>query len=151
MSDDAPASGSATVTPSRAWVKARCLHNPAMGEIQAEIRADGFAWIDLEAPDDDDLQELSRHINLHPLTIHDAKVFRQRPKIEDYDDYMYLVVFGVDPGTAEGGPLLREVHMIITGKAVVTIHRRRRCAGGPARTLRRSAHPLRAVPRLQDP
>ena len=58
------------------------------------------------------------------MTIHDAKVFRQRPKIEDYDDYMYLVVFGVDPGTAEGGPLLREVHMIITGKAVVTIHRR---------------------------
>jgi magnesium transporter len=124
VSDDAPASGSATVTPSRAWVKARCLHNPAMGEIQAEIRADGFAWIDLEAPDDDDLQELSRHINLHPLTIHDAKVFRQRPKIEDYDDYIYLVVFGVDPGTASGGPLLREVHMIITGKAVVTIHRR---------------------------
>ena len=105
MSDDAPASGSATVTP-QAWVKARCLHNPAIEQIRAEIRADGFAWIDLEAPDDDDLQELARHIKLHPLTIHDAKAFRQRPKIEDYDDYMYLVVFGVDPGTASGGPLL---------------------------------------------
>jgi magnesium transporter len=125
VSDDAPASGSATatVTP-RAWVKARCLHNPAMDQIRAEIRADGFAWIDLEAPDDDDLQELAKHIKLHPLTIQDAKMFRQRPKIEDYDDYMYLVVFGVDPGTAAGGPLLREVHMIITGEAVVTIHQR---------------------------
>jgi magnesium transporter len=123
VSDDAPASGSATVTP-HAWVKARCLHNPAMDQIRDEIRADGFAWIDLEEPDDDDLQELSRHIKLHPLTIHDAKVFRQRPKIEDYDDYMYLVVFGVDPGTASGGPLLREVHMVITAEAVVTIHHR---------------------------
>ena len=123
MTEDAPASGSTTVTP-RAWVKAKCLHNPAMEDIRKEIRADGFAWIDLEAPDDDDLHELGQHIKLHPLTIEDAKTFRQRPKIEDYDDYMYLVVFGVDPGTAAGGPLLREVHMIITGEAVVTIHRR---------------------------
>jgi magnesium transporter len=95
-----------------------------MEEIQKHIRDEGFAWIDLEAPDDDALQELAKHIKLHPLTIDDAKTFRQRPKIEEYADYMYLVVFGVDPGTASGGPLLREVHMIITGKAVVTIHRR---------------------------
>jgi magnesium transporter len=95
-----------------------------MHQIREEIRADGFVWIDLETPDDDALQELAKHIKLHPLTIQDAKMFRQRPKIEDYDDYMYLVVFGVDPGTASGGPLLREVHIIITGEAVVTIHRR---------------------------
>ena len=123
MSDEAPASGTATVS-SHAWLKARCLHNPAMDEIRAQIKADGFAWIDLEAPSDADLQEVAAHIKLHPLTIDDAKTFRQRPKIEDYADYMYLVVFGVDPGTASGGPLLREVHMIISGEAVVTIHRR---------------------------
>ena len=123
MSDDAPASGSAAVT-SRAWIKTRCLHNPAIGEVRAQIRADGFCWIDLEAPDDQDLEEIARHIKLHPLTIDDAKTFRQRPKIEDYAEYMYLVVFGVDPGTAAGGPLLREVHMIITGEVVITIHRR---------------------------
>jgi magnesium transporter len=123
VSDDAPASGSATVS-SHTWLKTRCLHNPAMDEIQAQIGADGFCWIDLEAPTDEDLGEVAQHIKLHPLTIHDAKTFRQRPKIEDYADYMYLVVFGVDPGTAAGGPLLREVHMIITGEAVITIHER---------------------------
>jgi magnesium transporter len=123
VTDDAPASGPATVAP-HAWVKTRCLLNPAMDQIRAEIRADGFCWIDLEAPTDEDLEKIAEHIKLHPLTIHDAKTFRQRPKIEDYDDYMYLVVFGVDPGTAAGGPLLREVHMIITGEAVITIHER---------------------------
>jgi magnesium transporter len=123
VTDDAPASGSATVAP-HAWLKTRCLLNPAMDQIRAEIRADGFCWIDLEAPTDEDLEEVAKHIKLHPLTVHDAKTFRQRPKIEDYDDYMYLVVFGVDPGTAAGGPLLREVHMIITGEAVITIHER---------------------------
>jgi magnesium transporter len=35
-----------------------------------------------------------------------------------------MVVFGADPGTAAGGPLLREVHMILSGDYVITIHRR---------------------------
>jgi len=120
VSAGTPASSSA----GRRHVRARCLHNPAEEEIKAHIRDDGFAWIDLEGPKDEDLEELAKHIKLHPLTIHDAKTFKQRPKIEDYDDYVYLVVFGVDPGARSGGPLLREVHMIITGQAVVTIHRR---------------------------
>ena len=36
-----------------------------------------------------------------------------------------MVVFGVDPGTVPGASLLREVHMIVTGTAVVTIHQQR--------------------------
>ncbi len=37
---------------------------------------------------------------------------------------MFMVVFGVDPGAEAGSSLLREVHIIISGDAVVTIHRR---------------------------
>jgi magnesium transporter len=106
-------------------LRARCLHNPGEKEIARQIREDGFAWIDLEGPDEAELEQVARHIKLHPLTMEDARTFGQRPKIEDYEDYVYLVVFGVDPGMKSGGPLLREVHMIIHGKAVVTIHRRK--------------------------
>jgi magnesium transporter len=35
-----------------------------------------------------------------------------------------MVAYGVDPGTSSGGPLLREVHLIVSGRYVVTIHRR---------------------------
>ena len=35
-----------------------------------------------------------------------------------------MVVFGVDPDEASGGTLLREVHLILSGDAVITIHRR---------------------------
>ena len=120
MSDTASAAASSK----RHRVRARCLHNPSEDEIAQHIREDGFAWIDLEGPNEQELEALGKHIKLHPLTIHDAKTFRQRPKIEDYDDYVYAVVFGVDPGTRSGGPLLREVHIIISPMAVVTIHRR---------------------------
>ena len=118
-------SDTASETRDRHSVRARCLHNPAEKEIARQIREDGFAWIDLEGPSEAKLEEVSRHIKLHPLTMEDARTFGQRPKIEDYEDYVYLVVFGVDPGMESGGPLLREVHMIIHGKAVVTIHRRK--------------------------
>jgi len=67
---------------------------------------------------------LARNIGLHPLTIDDARAFSQRPKFGEYEGYVFLVVYGVDPATNSGGPLLREVHLIISGDFIVTIHRR---------------------------
>ena len=80
------------------------------------------------------MTELAKLLNLHPLTVEDAHTFRQRPKIEDYDTYVFLVVFGVDADTDSGGRILREVHMIISGDIVVvtppTPPRRARWAAG---------------------
>ncbi len=101
-----------------------CLHNPEPQEIAEHLDGRRFVWIDYEGPSDEDLTELAKLIKLHPLTLEDAHTFRQRPKIEEYEGYMFMVVFGVDADTASGGPLLREVHIIISGDYVVTIHRR---------------------------
>ncbi|MGZ4273031.1 MAG: magnesium/cobalt transporter CorA [Solirubrobacteraceae bacterium] len=105
-------------------VRVPCLHNPNRDEVVARLDDNQFVWIDYEDPSDEDISELAKLIKLHPLTREDAHTFRQRPKIEDYEGYMFMVVFGVDPGTQSGGPLLREVHIVISGDYVVTIHRR---------------------------
>jgi magnesium transporter len=105
-------------------VRVPCLHNPSRQEVAAHLDGQRFVWIDYEDPSEDDLTELSQLIKLHPLTLEDAHTFRQRPKIEEYEGYMFMVVFGVDAGTESGGPLLREVHLIISGDYVVTIHHR---------------------------
>ena len=101
-----------------------CLHNPKHEDVVAHLKDRRFVWIDYEGPSDADLSELSALIKLHPLTLEDAHTFRQRPKIEEYEGYMFMVVFGVDSDTESGGPLLREVHLIISGDYVVTIHHR---------------------------
>jgi magnesium transporter len=101
-----------------------CLHNPPHEDLEAQLKKDGFVWIDLEDPSEEDVGKLGKVITLHPLTVEDARIFQQRPKIEEYEGYMFMVVFGVDPGMESGGPLLREVHLIISGDYVVTIHRR---------------------------
>src|ERR1700760_138197 len=99
-----------------------CLVNPDLADIVAHLDRQNFVWVDLDQPSDDQLTELAKTIHLHPLTLDDARSFNQRPKIEEYDNYLFMVVFGVDPNAASGAPLLREAHVIISGDYVVTIH-----------------------------
>jgi magnesium transporter len=101
-----------------------CLQNPKRHEVVAHLEGQRFVWMDYEDPSDEDITELAGLIKLHPLTVEDAHTFRQRPKIEEYDGYVFMVVFGVDVDTESGGQLLREVHIIISGDYVITIHRR---------------------------
>ena len=81
-------------------------------------------WVDLVDPDDAEIARIGKLIALHPITVENANNYMQRPKLEWYEGYMFLVMFGVDPETASGDPLLREVNMIISGDYVFTIHKR---------------------------
>jgi magnesium transporter len=105
-------------------LKAPCLHNADHDEIAAHLKDEKFFWLDLEDPSDEKLQQLGEQLGLHPLTIDDMRVFHERPKIEEYDGYVFLVIYGVDSGTSSGDRLLREVHVVISGEYVVTLHRR---------------------------
>jgi magnesium transporter len=116
-------SGDPAVTPAGP-IQVPCLHNPPHDDLAAQLQRPGFVWIDLEDPTDEDLARLGKLMSLHPLTIEDARTFRQRPKIEEYDGYVFMVIFGVGEETESGGPILREVHIIISGENVVTIHHR---------------------------
>jgi magnesium transporter len=101
-----------------------CLHNASHVDVAERLQSDDFFWLDLEDPTDERIRQLGEQLKLHPLTIEDQSRFGQRPKIEDYPGYLALVVQGADPATETGGPILREVHMIVSSGCVVTIHRR---------------------------
>ena len=99
-----------------------CLVNPGHAEIAEHLERQNFVWIDLDQPSDADLEALAQTFHLHPLTVEDARTFDQRPKVEEYHGYVFMVMFGVDPDTASGNALLREVHLIISGDYEITIH-----------------------------
>jgi len=51
------------------------------------------SWIDVVGiHNSNKIEKISRHFNLHPLTIEDILNNEQRPKIEDNPDYIYIVV-----------------------------------------------------------
>src|SRR5690349_9809803 len=51
-----------------------------------------FVWIGLHAPTADQLQVVARAFALHPLAVEDALDAHQRPKLEQYDDTLFLVL-----------------------------------------------------------
>ena len=78
-------------------------------------------WLDLddEQADGTVSEMLSVHFGFHPLAVQSAERFNQRPRIDDYDGFMYLVARGADPKhTGEA-----EVHCFWTDRYVVTVHR----------------------------
>jgi magnesium transporter len=72
--------------------------NPPV-ETLAALRADPgvMLWIDLSAPTEDEIKQvLEVTFAFHPLAIEDCVADTALPKIEDYGDYLYLVMHGVD-------------------------------------------------------
>jgi magnesium transporter len=74
-------------------------------------------WLDLTRPDQETADSLLRDtFGFHELAIEDAEHFGQRPKLDPYDDYTVLVLYG-----ATNGQLI-EVHCFYTETYLVTVH-----------------------------
>src|SRR4051812_18794847 len=58
----------------------------------ARVEAEGF-WLDIEAPGAEDYDILRDVFHFHPLTIEDVQQQNQRPKIEEYDGFTFVVLF----------------------------------------------------------
>ena len=93
-----------------------------LDQVKRHLEAHEFFWLDLHNPKPDELSQLGELLHLHPLTIEDVSTFSERPKREHYEGYVSLVIYGVDEQVAAGQHLLREVHLLISGDWVVTLH-----------------------------
>ena len=51
-----------------------------------------FVWIGLYEPTEEEFDSLRREFNLHPLAVEDAIHAHQRPKLEVYEDMVFLVL-----------------------------------------------------------
>ena len=58
----------------------------------AEVSANGLTWIHLDAPDQEAANELSERYGWHPLDIEDVLSKRQRPKVDEYPEYLFAVL-----------------------------------------------------------
>jgi len=86
----------------------------------AAYNGKSFFWLDLDDTDNDgSLNELlSEKFGFHPLAVQAAGNFPQRPRMDDYDDFTYLVTRGADPEKTNNA----EVHCFWTDRFVVTVH-----------------------------
>lgn len=52
----------------------------------------GFVWLGLHEPTEDELARVSDALGLHPLAVEDAVKAHQRPKLERYEDSLFVVL-----------------------------------------------------------
>ncbi len=103
--------------------------------IRAQLAGGEFFWLDLDGVDEDAAGLLRDRFGFHPLAVEDAEHFGQRPKIEEYGGFTYLVIYGADPAASR--PV--ETHVFYSDKHVVTVHRGQ-CAPLDAVRARLSRH-----------
>ena len=110
--------------------------------VEKLLAGGSFFWIDVDQPAGEDFTILRDVFKFHPLAVEDAEHFDQRAKIEEYDDFVFLVVFGANPDDDR----LVEVHCFYSEKFLITVHRDE----APAFTEVRKRYVKRAKP-VDDP
>jgi magnesium transporter len=89
------------------------------GDQIAQLRSrDEYFWLDLVSPSEADLDRVGALFDLHPLVVEDAKKFDQRPKLDDYGDYVAIVYYGM---SNDAVPHPVELHAIVHGSWLLTV------------------------------
>jgi magnesium transporter len=57
------------------------------------VEQDGLRWINIERPMPVDRAWLEEHFEFHPLDYEDVLSRNQRPKIDEYDEYLFIVLY----------------------------------------------------------
>jgi magnesium transporter len=87
-----------------------------------ELEAGGqkaFVWVGLHEPDEHQMQSVAEVFGLHPLAVEDAVHAHQRPKLERYDNTLFLVLKTVNYVEHESVALAREI--VETGEIMVFV------------------------------
>src|SRR5450755_399533 len=80
-----------------------------------------LVWLDVAAPTADDFALLKEEFDLHPLALEDAATPHERPKIEAFAGYYFLIVHGA---TAEpSGIKAHEIAIFAATNYIITIRR----------------------------
>ena len=97
----------------------RAAAETSAAEIEQLLEARTFFWLDLHGPEDADMVLLRDVFGFHPLAVEDSEHFGQRPKIDQYDDFVFIVFYGA----VEDEDDLVEVHCFYSERFLVTVRR----------------------------
>lgn len=100
-----------------------CLNELDETQIREHLASGKFFWLDLTNPTAEQVSRLGELFDLHALALEDLLHSGQRPKLDDYGDYVFLVFYGAAGPTEGARELLSEVDMVLSGKYVITAHR----------------------------
>jgi magnesium transporter len=85
------------------------------------IEASGLRWIHIEEPRQADREWLEEHFDFHALDFEDVYSRNQRPKLDSYDDYIFIVLHFPIFEKATGRLLSAELDLFIGPDYLITL------------------------------
>lgn len=84
-------------------------------------RSDANLWLHFDVPNQDELQFLQQNLKIHDLTVEDIVHQNQRPKLESFDDYVYLAAHPLQ--RKKNGRIDRsELDLLLGRNWIVSVH-----------------------------
>ncbi|PQV64454.1 magnesium transporter [Abditibacterium utsteinense] len=86
-----------------------------------------FVWIDANEPTPDEIEALARRFKLDPQILEDIRSSEGRPKLHDYDNYIYLIFHAINLELDEDARLdlkTLEIDCLLGPDWILTIHPR---------------------------
>jgi magnesium transporter len=84
------------------------------------LAATGYVWIDFEAEEEASARAALAPLGIHPLVLDDMVGEVNRPKVDNYGDYLYLVVHSAR--WDDDRPQLRELDIVLGARFLITFH-----------------------------
>ena len=91
---------------------------------EARLNAKNVVWADVSDPTSEDFLELADEFNFHPLSIEDCRHAHQRPKVEEYQGYYFMVLYEAELVGPHDHLELRELNIFLGANYLVTVHSR---------------------------
>jgi len=86
------------------------------------ITENNLSWVDIEKPTQKDLDWLRINFNIHPITLSELVLPSQREKVEQFESYLFLVMYTPIFNAKKRTTKAVELDIIITKNHVITIH-----------------------------
>ncbi len=81
-----------------------------------------IVWVDIEQPGEADRRLLADTFHFHELAVEDAMEESHHPKIEPYDQVLYLILHGIVAGKKHQGFVTHDVDFFLGRNYLVTVH-----------------------------
>lgn len=110
-----------------------CLNNESKQFVEncrvadiSELRLEPqlVVWADVTDPTSRDFEELAEEFGFHHLSIEDCRNEHQRPKIEEYSGYYFMVLYEAELTGPNDRLELRELNIFLGKNYLVTVHSR---------------------------
>src|SRR5262245_39231922 len=91
----------------------------------SDLRASpsNIVWVDVADPTNQDFDALAKAFGFHPLSIEDCRHQHQRPKVEEYPGYYFIVLYEAELDQHDDLEL-RELNLFVGENYLVTVHSR---------------------------